>query len=597
MICASGEEVVRIGAIGRLGLAGALLTLVSGSCALVAPLDEIASKTSIAPDSGDGPPENDGGGDAGAGGGGSGGSGGSSSDAGGPCTTHAECSRRDADQPYRCIRNACVPLRTNECPAVYSGKTGTDEGEDFADDNAIVLGAYADIEMDPLKSQAVLNYRLALNELSGSGQGGLPLPNGDKRPLVLVVCDTTPEPAGYQGIAKSMTHLVGKLGVPAVLASLDTADLLRAFDDFARPNGVFFLSPLNSNEQLAGQNDNSLLWHMLGMPTDMVPAYKSLLEKLEKLILASKPAGEKLKVALVWTDDAFNNELVQTAVLQLTFNGKGVSANETDGFYKSVKLEPSSDIPNEVAALRAFKPHVLISMANGSFIDSGMLDLFEREYGYTNKVHYVLSPFNRADTPIVKALITEFITREIESPTGVPTAHKRYMGVNVAGAEDQTLYNEYYTRLTTSFEGVQPGRENFYDALYFLAYGIHAAGSTTVLSGRGIAQAMPSLINGAREFSVGPMDRLTALAFLSGTQPMRLIGTLGPPDFNLETGSRVDTGGVYCFSWDQSSAGGAVVATDFGDVMRFDNVKKQLRFSELYAARGSAPCLEQLRDP
>jgi hypothetical protein len=589
MICASGEEVVRIGAIGLLGLAGALLTLVSGSCALVTPLDEIASKAPIAPDSGDEPPDNDGGSDTGAGG--SGGDGGGS-DGGGSCSTHAECSRRNADQPYRCIRSACVPLRTTECPGVFTGKTGTAEGLDFADTNAIVLGAYANIDMDPAKSQEVLNYRLVLNELSGPGQGGLPAPNNTKRPLVLVVCDNTP-PGEYEGIKKSMNHLVHELGVPGVLASLQTADLLRAFDEFGQRNGVFFLSPLNSNEQLAAQDDSSLLWHMLGMPTDMVPAYVSLLEKLEKLILASKP-GEKLKVALVWTPDAFHNELVQTAVQKLVFNGVGVTANETDGFYKSIKLEPSSDIPNEVTSLRRFAPHVVISMANNSFIQSGMLEQFERAYGATNKVHYVLSPFNRAETDRVKALIKEIIDAEMETPGAVPTGHKRFMGVNVAGAEDRTLYNEYYTRLTTSFEGVLPDRENFYDALYFLAYAIHAAGSTTVLSGRGIAQAMPSLINGTSEFGVGPRDRLSALAFLSGTLPMRLIGTLGPPDFDLNSGSRVDTGGIYCFHWNQTSAG-TLVATDHSDVMRFDNVQKQLRFSELYAAPASAPCLEQLR--
>jgi hypothetical protein len=390
-----------------------------------------------------------------------------------------------------------------------------------------------------------------------------------------------------------MGHLVRDLGVPAVLASLDTADLLRAFDDFGRPHGVFFLSPLNSNEQLAAQNDSSLLWHMLGMPTDVVPAYTSLLEKLEKLILASKP-GEKLKVALVWTGDAFHNELVQTAVLKLTFNGMGVTANEEQGLYKSIKLEPSSAIPNEVDALRTFDPHVVISMANNSFIQSGMLDLIEREFGFLKKVHYVLSPFNRGEGTRVKAIIQEMLANEANTQGAVLTAHRRFMGVNAAGAEDQTLYNEYYTRLTTSFTGALRDAENFYDALYFLGYAIHKAGPTTVLSGRGIAAAMPSLISGVREFNVGPVDRLNALGFLSGPQPMRLIGTLGPPDFNPNTGSRVDTGGIYCFHWNQLSTD-EIIATDHSDVMRFDNVQKQLRFSELYAETGSAPCLEQLR--
>jgi hypothetical protein len=582
---------VRIGAIGLLGLVGALLTLVSASCGLVAPLDDVAPKFSISPDSGDEQPQNDGG--SGAGGGGS--DGGGSDGSGGPCTSHAVCSERNRDQPYRCIRNACVPLRTPECPGVFSGKTGVNEGKDFADADAIVLGAYANIEMDPAKAQSVLNYRLVLNELSGSEIGGLPLPSGRKRPLVLVVCDNTPGPLGYQGIEKSMGHLVRDLGVPAVLAALETGDLLRAFDDFARPHGVFFLSPLNSNETLAGQDDNSLLWHMLGMPTDTVPAYTSLLEKLEKLIVASKPPpAEKLRVALVWTGDAFHNELVQSAVLKLTFNGMGVTANEEQGFYKSIKLEPSSDIAKEVETVRQLNPHVVISMANNSFIQSGMLDRIEKGFGALNKVHYLLSPFNRAERDAIKATIQFTLRAEADNVGAELTAHRRFMGVNAAGAEDQTLYNDYYTRLTTSFEGAGRDAENFYDAFYFLAYAIHAAGSTTVLSGKGIAQAMPSLIIGPREFNVGPPDRVTALAFLSGNQSMRLIGTLGAPDFNLETGSRVDTGGVYCFHWNQLSSS-VIVATDHSDVMRFDSVQKQLRFSELYAEPGSAPCLEQLR--
>ncbi len=583
MICASGVEVVRNRAVGRVGLAGALITLIGTSCALLAPLDEIAPKSPGLTDSGSDQPNTDGP---------TGGSGGSGGDASTACVDHSECSRRNFDRPSRCIGGACVPLETTECLKAFTGKSGADEVRDFNDDNAIILGAYANIDKDLTSPQEILNYRLVLNELSGPAQGGLPGPDGTKRPLVLVVCDNTPADGG-QGIDNSMKHLVNELGVPGVLAALDTATLLRTFGEFGRPHGVFFLSPFNSNRQLAVEPDNSLLWHMLGQPTDMVPAYKSLLAKVEKRILASKP-GEKLKVALVWTTDAFNDELTQAAVVELMFNGMGVAANERDGNYKSVKLDANSDIANEVSALRSFKPHVVISMADNSFISRGMLSEIESNFGAEDRVHYILSPFNRGATSAIKLIIEE--TLFLESGSGTPTAHQRFMGVNAAGAEDQTLYNHYYTRMINTFDNVQKGRENLYDALYFLAYAIHAAGSSTVLSGKGIAQAMPKLMSGTIDFDVGPEERVDALAFLSTTQSIRLIGTLGPPDFELQGGSRVDTGGIYCFNWDRNSQG-VITATEHPDVMRYDLKQNQLRFSALYPTAGTAPCLEELRGP
>jgi hypothetical protein len=552
----------------RIVLFGTLLALwTATSCVVLSPLEEIAAKSSVAdagPDtSADGAPPS--------------------------CTSHAECSVKNGDRPSRCVQGACVALDSAECMKAYTGKSGADELRDFSDEDAIVLGAYANIENLLGSSNEIFNYRLVLNELSGPGQGGLPLPNGDKRPLVLVVCDNTPPDPG--GLSRSLDHLIHELRVPAVLAALDTASLVRAFQDYGQ-TGTFFLSPYNSNQALVSQPDNDLLWHMLGQPADLVPAYVELLEKLEASIKAARPEGYELKVALIWTDDAFNKELTDAAIVALKFNGVGVQANSDAGNYLSIKLDVPQ-VANQTQAIVQFKPDVVLTIADNRLVSSQILQNIDLGFGVDAGTYYVLSPFTKSNLAPIKQHIAQILTADTNRPV---RANERFFGISAAGAEDRTLYNEYYTRLKASFPNAAAERENFYDAMYFLAYAVQAVGPAP-LSGKSIADGMQSLVSGTQQFPIGVGGSQDALAFLytnSRITRIQLIGTLGPADFDTRTGTRVDTPGLYCFSRDFNDSR-QLVAEERFDVMRYDLDQKQLRFSSSFSSPGSAPCLEALR--
>jgi hypothetical protein len=77
---------------------------------------------------------------------------------------------------------------------------------------------------------------------------------------------------------------------------------------------------------------------------------------------------------------------------------------------------------------------------------------------------------------------------------------------------------------------------------------------------------MLRLLHG-NEYDVGPLQITSVESALSVPQStIRLMGTLGPPDFNLGVGVRVDVGSVYCL---QHTGSGSEVAV-LGEVLRYD---------------------------
>jgi len=171
-----------------------------------------------------------------------------------------------------------LALQSSECPLVL--------GADASNPDAIVFGAYATLGTDSDEDSAVvLNYRLALEELNAAG--GLPDPPGGTRqhPLVMVVCDNSPERlADTAFFNRSLEHLISQLHVPAVVAYLLPDQLKRAFETYGRPQRTFFLSPSGATQALDMEPDDNLLWHMLGQPSDLAPGYLALSRLLQTYV-------------------------------------------------------------------------------------------------------------------------------------------------------------------------------------------------------------------------------------------------------------------------------------------------------------------------
>jgi hypothetical protein len=444
-----------------------------------------------------------------------------------------------------------VPLTTPECPLVY-GAAG--------DTNAIVLGAYATLGSTSLEDSGVLlDYQLALDELNQAGGLPDPPPGTKHHPLALVVCNNVPAgpSMGSSFLDKSLAHLVGELHVPAIVAYLLPDDLKYAFETFGRPHQVFFLSPIGATQSLDAEPDDDLLWHMLGQPSDLAPGYEALARLLQGYIEKTQ-AIDSVRVATVTTTAAFDSELARAVTSlfdgNLTFNGKTLVDNALDcgagGCQYRAFTVDGAHPPDVVAAeLVAFQPNIIVSLADDRFTQpqTGVLPIVESTWNpAATRPYYILSPINAGALPDVEAAFDGLL-----SLSTAPT-HQRFMGIGVARAKDPTLYNEYIGRLLTAFRSAPVDTENFYDTVYFLADAVSAAiddmGLGRPLSGPAIASGMQQLISGSIAYSIGPGDINNVLRALA-QGPLRLDGTLGPPDF-YPGGTRIDTASVYCFDSD-----------------------------------------------
>jgi hypothetical protein len=203
-----------------------------------------------------------------------------------------------------------------------------------------------------------------------------------------------------------------------------------------------------------------------------------------------------------------------------------------------------------------FAPHIVISAAASEFLDNfiPMLESVNLEPRPT----YILSPWNQNDRTVIELAL---YFQDVSLRT-------RMLGINWAGAPDQTLYNAYQGRFDAAYTSLAGtlGYENYYDAAYYLLYAAVAAGPRFPLIGANLAFAMPRLLAGRLEYDVGPNDLPSAYQELQiPNTSITLNGTMGPPDFDPETGARFTAGTVWCLDQDY------VKRTD---VLRLDDTGK-----------------------
>ena len=330
-----------------------------------------------------------------------------------------------------------------------------------------------------------------------------------------------------------------------------------------------------ATEALDGLSPDALLWNLLGKPSDSAPAYASLLRYLETF--AKKAAGiDTVSVALVKSPDGYSQELASAVVARLRFNGSDttVAQNQVAMKYKewSIDSKTPEQVGNEIVE---FRPDIIISVAGPAFTQAttGVLPTVMANWGALRRPYFLLSPLNAST-------FKTDVLRWANDTFGAD-AYQHFVGIEPAGAEDLSLYNEYLRRMRSAFPRVSPEEnENFYDAIWYLAYAIAGAGTDWPLTGLGIGDGMRRLIKGpgSTTYSVGPSDIPYVLDVLDTPgAAIRLMGADGPPDFSA-TFTRKSTGAVYCFD---------SARTPLEQVLRYDLQKGDFTVSSP-ASRGSS---------
>jgi len=450
-------------------------------------------------------------------------------------------------------------LHTDECPIVYPPM--------WSDPHPVFLGAYALLPpINADQSDLVWNYELAVKEFND--RGGIPDTNGARHTLVVVVCNNDPQlVAKDASLSRSLDHLTDVVGVAAIVADLPPKDLIDAFNR-TRDGGkdVFFLSPGPANNALASLRDDGRVWNMLGLPVDLAPAYKALLQRIERYIQSNDHDVATLRVALVKSSDPNEprheqlGELID-ALTQTTdgspnpnvleFNSTSLAANLDADDYHEFTFDSAGESPADLGVrISGWHPHVVISMMGPAFthfdnVDTrldGVADTIESlQTGDRRYPFFMLSPVNASAWPDVVQTITSI-------GQTYPDVHRRFLGIDVASADDRTLYYEYLNRLRLVHRDAREGTENYYDPIYSLAYAMYHAGVDTALSGGTTLAGMLATLAGV-SYDIGPAPIPTVFdALPPGKQAsIKLMGTMGEPNFD-RTGTRVNRAALYCFA-------------------------------------------------
>jgi len=455
------------------------------------------------------------------------------------CTTHTECLARTGEyDPSMCIQGECVKLITQDCPLLLPAEErGWFQSLTASGPEPVLFGAFLEMPQGQQYATASRNFDLALTEFTRT-VGGLPTVKGLRRPVLALVCRSQYDDT--DALDAATDHLIDELQVPGILSKLETNDLVREFQRAGHDHHVFFMSPLGSDNDLVGLNDDGLVWAELPGGAAIAPTYGPLLDLTVEHLRKTGALGntEKVRVALVIAEDYVPmREMGEALTDVIEPNGEpaGGSSYFRSFMVPSINFSTTSvDYSDATQALVKFAPQVVISAASDEFLSVFIpaLDAASPKHPPT----YLLSPANW-NRPTTTSLLTSS-----------PDLRMRLLGVNYAAAEDASNYTAYQRRFEAAFPGQRsPGYENFYDASYHLIYSAIAVGPNWPFEGTQLALGMNRLIGGRDSFNVGPDDLQAAFLHLqTQTGNIALNGAMGPPDFDA-TGARSDPGTVYCY--------------------------------------------------
>jgi hypothetical protein len=491
-------------------------------------------------------------------------------DAGATCATFADCPTPGGSHPeVTCSPDThlCVQLTTDECPFALGDYK-------YAKQIApIVVGAFATFPANPTDHPSYRNYALAISEFTS--QAGIPAgPNNALRMPVAVLCndDTTQ-------ITTAMNHLVGDVHVPAVVAALDSADVKVTFSNygFQTNANLFVVNPFGADSTLTALARGQQLWHMLGTPNDMAPAYRALIPRIETYLRNTPPwslgATNPLRVATVTANATVLTDLAGAVATQpITWNnGSGQFSQTMTASFDPETLSGSTlngtpttsiDVSTAVNDLLAFQPQVVISFASDEFIT--LLQTLELQWNAGPPPLYVLSAYNTDSTALLAWVHLSEQRRA------------RISGINFASTTQTRVLNAYLSRFLQAGNPVTAeGSENYYDAMYFaidsLVGAASAASHAGPLTGTDLGGGMLRLIAPAgTPYDMGPTDMGNLFSTLDAvnTNVVSLTGALGSPVFNTQTGARVGEGDVYCVTINPATDAGASTTTYTPDVLR-----------------------------
>lgn len=527
----------------------ALLTGVAAACVPILGLDDLEPRPTQA--------QTDSGNETGA----------DSGDAG-SCTTHAECIKAAFNNPARCVKNKCVKADVLE----LCNQDVVPSLDVFGREDTIVVAAFMQ-GTNPQITGAGRAYSMALEELEAAGG----ILGRTKRHLAVLICKADPAV-----VDRGVKHVINDLQVPAIIASFGSGDLAELVAGDVVNAGVFTINPSFTTNYLKYAPTNGLVWSLLGTGEDVALAYRPVLQQLR----AEKGLGPDTKVALIATNGSLDQRMADVVhfgpPIRTGAGGNdptkaldmldGKTPEQDPAHFKrfridSLQFPKPPDFEKTLADAKrdliAFGPDVIIALT-GPEIDSFMVSVDDAillqnkadsgaEAGAPKKGPYwILGPSN--GELVRGASKTELGSYVDPDAGGVDSRRARIIGVQFAGAletKERDLFRERMNirNKDASAEGL--AHENFYDAIYWLAYGIAAVGQNPQqINGQAFADGVRKLYRGTPEINPGEPSKLEFAFEQINEYPTNgtlFVGALGRPDINEPTGTWNSVGATYCY--------------------------------------------------
>jgi len=504
--------------------------------------------------------------------GGSGGGGEAGAPEGNECDSNGQCIDQHFGQPFVCQQGTCVALTTPACPLVVGA-------ENLRALEPIVFGAYTLAPDAVSKSVVTRNIELVISEFTGKVTGLRGGPNGSRRTLAFVICNSYfPDvaPGTIDAFQPSVEHLVDTLHVPGIIAALGAKDLQAVFGQKLDASNTFVISPYEQDSELSALSDDGRLWHMLGATTDLAPAFAPLLKRTEEYLrrdesfLKLPGAGAPLRLALVTANVARELDVRDALVALPELLDFQVKTFQVE----SALLTSSPDVSTVTDSLLDYGPHLIVALAGSEFIE-GVFPGLETGSVWSTRTGGQQRPMYVMGSTMAPQTWSLYSGKQGD-PGGWKSLLDRIVGVAYASAEDQRLLGSYELRLIEASADLPDpslvlGAESVYDATYLMIYAAAAAGDVPTLTGKELATGVRRLVEGS-PYDVGPSSISRVLTALDNAEDLGLTLTLGAADWNVQRGTRTGRGSVYCLN-----NGAFDFETDFPsgpnrDALRFDPV-------------------------
>ena len=464
------------------------------------------------------------------------------------CTSNAQCFDLAQESIGLCVDRRCVKVDRELCETnVFPSR------ETLTRDDLLLVAAFVPRQQG-LAAPVPLAYKMAVSEISKAG----PVGSNPTRTLAMIFCDSDPA-----NVAASVKHVMQDLHVPAVIANFEGGDLKSAVE-VAKQTGTFILNP--STVPTKYGNSDELLWNLLGTAEDVALAYPPLVRRLEAM-------NGAIKVALVSSDGALEQamaDVVDQGPLKppgsdrdpgqgLLLGDAAVRDSSNAARYLKVPLRriPGStdfDVASAVDALATFRPDVVLLLTSDEHDEAARLVAGYENDGGGPKPIWLLGPRN-----------AETLVPYVQTDAGL---EKRFAGIQYAGPSDpaqQTLWRERIraSELASHYEELK-SLENQYDAVYWITYGMVAAGPGKATTGASLAAGVRRMIKeGKPPVSPGGIDVIDNAYRQLGVGEARFVGALGPPDIEEAFGTWRSVGAQYCYRRNQN-----LVTLDY-DVFRY----------------------------